>query len=100
MELAVVNERQEIFKMLTEVTEITDKVKLIQMSVLMKSDKPKRSKNEFQSLLETVPVDLVRKVFWKHPRYFSSPGEQHKGWKRSNSVQWDTFAKCHLCGKN
>ena len=40
--------------------EITDKVKLIQMSVLMKSDKPKRSKNEFQSLLETVPVDLVR----------------------------------------
>ena len=40
--------------------EITDKVKLIQMSLLMKSNRPKTSKNEFQSILETVPVDLVR----------------------------------------
>ena len=31
--------------------EITDKVKLIQMSLLMKSNRPKTSKNEFQSRL-------------------------------------------------
>ena len=58
--------------------EITDKVKLIQMSLLMKSNRPKTSKNEFQSILETVPVDLVRNGFWKHPKYLPSPGGQHK----------------------
>ena len=81
--------------------EITDKVKLIQMSVLMKSNRPKTSKNEFQSILETVPVDLVRKVFWKHPKYLPSPGKQHKGWKWSLIfVQRNPFAKCRLRGKN
>ena len=43
-----------------EFTEIADKVKLIQMSVLMKSDQPKRAKEKFQRLLESLPVDLVR----------------------------------------
>ena len=42
--------------------EITDKVKLIQMSVLITSDKPKRAKEEFQRLLNSLPVDLVRSV--------------------------------------
>ena len=93
MELAVVNERQEIFKMLTEVTEITDKVKLIQMSVLIKSGingfHTKRSKIEFQGLLETLPVDLVRNAFWKYPISFASLGEHHKC-----ARAWDTFANC------
>ena len=51
----------DVLKILAEFTEITDKVKLIQMSVLMKSNQPKRAKKEFQSLLETLPVDLVKK---------------------------------------
>ena len=63
MEIAAAYQRTEVLKMLEEVTEITDKVKIIQMSVLMKSDKPKRSRKEFQSLLETLPVDLVRNFF-------------------------------------
>ena len=49
----------DVLKILAEFTEITDKVKLIQMSLLMNSDKPKRSKEKFQSMLESLPVDLV-----------------------------------------
>ena len=51
----------EVLKILAEFTEITDNVKLIQMSVLMNTYKvPKRSKEEFQRILKTVPVDMVR----------------------------------------
>ena len=97
MEIAAsCTQHTEVFKMLAEKTEITDKVKLIQMSVLMKSNQPKRAKKEFQSLLETLPVDLVKKTFfWKYPKYLSLLGEHHEC-----SRPWDTFAKCCLRGKN
>ena len=49
----------DVLKILAEFTEIPDKVKLIQMSLLMNSDKSKRSKEKFQSMLESLPVDLV-----------------------------------------
>ena len=45
--------------MLAAVTEITDKVKLMQLSNLIGSDKPKNAKEEFQNQLKSVPVDLV-----------------------------------------
>ena len=51
---------QEVFEIFQEFTEIADKVKIFYMSVLMKSDKPKKAKEKFQSLLESLPVDLVR----------------------------------------
>ena len=56
-------EVEKILEIFAEFTEIADKVKLIQMSVLMKSDKPKRAKEKFQRLLESLPVDLVRISF-------------------------------------
>ena len=59
MEIAATRQLSEVLKILEEFTEITDKVKLIQMSVLMNSDKPKRSKEKFQKILESLPVDLV-----------------------------------------
>ena len=62
MEIAATEGRTEDLKILSEFTEVTDKVKLIQMSVLITSDKPKRAKEEFQSLLNSLPVDLVRSV--------------------------------------
>ena len=56
----------EVLKIFGEFTEITDNVKLIQMSVLMNTYKvPKRSKEEFQRLLKTVPVDKVREALRK-----------------------------------
>ena len=45
--------------MLSEVTEITDKVKLMQLSEIMCSD----NLEEFQTKLKTLAVDLVRIVF-------------------------------------
>ena len=45
--------------MLAEVTEITDKVKLMQLFNLMYSDNPE----EFETKLKILPVDLVRIVF-------------------------------------
>ena len=59
MEIAVTEGRTEVFKMLAEVTEITGKVKLMQLSNLIGSDKPKDAKEEFQNQLKSVPVDLV-----------------------------------------
>ena len=56
----------EVLKILGEFTEITDNVKLIQMSVLINTYKvPKRSKEEFQRILKTVPVDMVREALRK-----------------------------------
>ena len=60
MEIAVARGHTEVFKMLAEVTEITDKVKLMQLSDLISSDKPKRAKEEFETKLKSLPVDLVR----------------------------------------
>ena len=62
MEIAVTRGHTEVFKMLAEVTEVTDKVKLIQLSDLINSDKPKRAKEEFGTKLKSVPVDLVSNV--------------------------------------
>merc|ERR1719209_289683 len=59
MEIAATRRLSGVLKILEEFTEITDKVKLIQMSVLMNSDKPKRSKETFQKILESLTVDLV-----------------------------------------
>ena len=96
MEIAASSQHTEVFKMLAEVTEITDKVKLIQMSVLMKSDKPKRAKKEFQSLLKTLPVDLVNYFLLELSKVvFPQIGEHHKC-----ARPWDTFAKCCIRGKN
>ena len=62
MEIAVTRSHTEVFKMLAEVTEVTDKVKLMLLSDLINSDKPKRAKEEFETKLKSVPVDLVSNV--------------------------------------
>jgi len=59
MEIAVTRGHTEVFKMLAEVTEVTDKVKLMQLSDLIKSDKPKRAKEEFETKLKSMPVASV-----------------------------------------
>lgn len=69
MEIAATCRLSEVLKILEEFTEITDKVKLIQMSVLMNSGKPKRSKETFQKILESLTVDLVR-ISFKAQRLF------------------------------
>ena len=63
MEIAVNRSNSEVLAILSEFTEITDRVKLLQMSYLIYNDKPKKSKEEFQSILESLPVDLVRFTF-------------------------------------
>ena len=63
MEIAVTRRFPEVLEILAEFTDITDKVKLLQMSFLMSSDKPKKSKEEFSSILESLPVDLVTIYF-------------------------------------
>ena len=79
MEIAAsCDQHAEVFKMLAEKTEITDKVKLIQMSLLMNSDKPKRSKEKFQSMLESLPVDLVSTFVGAYPQFLFCSGEQHE----------------------
>ena len=62
MEIAVTRGHTEVFKMLAEVTEVTDKVKLMLLSDLINSDKPKRAKEEFETKLKSMPVDLVSNV--------------------------------------
>ena len=87
-------EVEKILEIFAEFTEIADKVKLIQMSVLMKSDQPKRAKEKFQLLLESLPVDLVR-ISLKTCFHFFASGEQHK--YRGGR---DTFAECCQPGEN
>ena len=55
----------DMFKILAEFTEIPDKVKLLQLSKMMhsSSDNVENSKEEFQSILSTVPADLVSLFF-------------------------------------
>ena len=59
MEIAVKSGNAKVFEMLSEVTKITDKVKLMQLSEIMCSD----NLEEFQTKLKTLAVDLVRIVF-------------------------------------
>ena len=61
MEIAVERNLPDMFKILAEFTEIPDKVKLLQLSKMMQSssDNVENSKEEFQSILSTLPADLV-----------------------------------------
>jgi len=59
MEIAVTRKLPEVVKILAEFAQLTDKEKLLQIFFLMNSDKTKKSKEEFQSVLESLPVDLV-----------------------------------------
>ena len=61
MEIAVQRNLPDMFKILAEFTEIPDKVKLLQLSKMMQSssDNVENSKEEFQSILSTLPADLV-----------------------------------------
>ena len=95
MEIAVTRKLQEVVKILAEFAELTDKEKLLQMSFLMNSDNPKKTKAEFQSVLESLPVDLVRISFRTIFTFvFLSSGEHCKCPRRR-----DTFAECCLRGK-
>ena len=51
-----------MLKLLEEFAEIPDKVKLLQLSNLMQSsyDNLEKSKEEFQSILRSLPADMVR----------------------------------------
>jgi len=60
LEMAVSRDQKEMLKILTEYREIPDKVKLLQLSKLMgSSDDVKKSKDEFQSILCSLPTNLV-----------------------------------------
>ena len=63
MEIAIDRNNKEVFKMLEEVAKIPDKIKLIQLKKIIQSEKTsKREKEEFQTILESLPIDLV--IFW------------------------------------
>ena len=57
MEIALDRHNKEVFKMLEEVAEIPDKIKLIQLKKIIQSEK--REKDKFQTILGSLPVDLV-----------------------------------------
>ena len=58
MEIAVLRENVEMLKILEEFAELTDKLKLIVLSLLMyREDNPTQ---RFQNILKSIPVDLVR----------------------------------------
>ena len=60
MEIALDRNNKEVFKMLEEVAKIPDKIKLIQLKKIIQSEKTsKREKEEFQTILESLPIDLV-----------------------------------------
>jgi len=59
MEIAALQDFPEVLKILAEFTQITDKVKLLQLYNLMDTDYVEKSKEEFQSILCSLPVDLV-----------------------------------------
>ena len=63
MEIALDRNNKEVFKMLEEVAKIHDKIKLIQLKKIIQSEKTsKREKEEFQTILGSLPIDLV--IFW------------------------------------
>ena len=52
-----------MLKILAEFAEIPDKVKLLQLSKLMGSSETfEKSKEEFQSILRSLPADLVKMI--------------------------------------
>ena len=59
MEIAAREDFAEVLKILAEYTEIPIKAKLMQLNKLMYSDDVEESKEEFQRILCSVPVDLV-----------------------------------------
>ena len=72
MEIALDRHNKEVFKMLEEVAEIPDKIKLIQLKKIIQSEKTsKREKDKFQTILGSLPVDLVI-FFWKKMIIFLS----------------------------
>ena len=70
MEIAALKDFAEVLKILAEFTEITDKVKLLQLYNLMNSDNFEKSKEEFQNILRSLPVDLVSSMFSNFPFLF------------------------------
>ena len=63
MEIAVTRDFPEVLNVLAEFTELSDKVKLLQLYKLMFSDIVENSKEEFLSILRTLPVDVVSSVY-------------------------------------
>ena len=70
MEIAALKDFAEVLKILAEFTEITDKVKLLQLYNLMNSDNFEKSKEEFQRILRSLPVHLVSSMFSNFPFLF------------------------------
>jgi hypothetical protein len=72
MEMAVLRDRKEILKILTEYKEIPDDVKLIQLSKLLEEAKRairnyreapiEHLKKAFQDILHTLPVEMVKQL--------------------------------------
>ena len=70
MKIAAERDFSEVLKILAEFTELSVQVKLLQLFNLMYSDDVENLKEEFQSILQSVPVDLVNSVnflFLLHP---------------------------------
>ena len=63
MKIAAERDFSEVLKILAEFTELSDKVKLLQLYKLMYSDIVENSKEEFLSILRTLPVDVVSSVY-------------------------------------
>ena len=63
VEIAVTRDFPEVLNVLAEFTELSDKVKLLQLYKLMYSDIVENSKEEFLSILRTLPVDVVSSVY-------------------------------------
>ena len=72
MEIAALKDFAEVLKILAEFTEITDKVKLLQLYNLMNSDNFEKSREEFQRILRSLPVHLVSSMFSNFPFLFPS----------------------------
>ena len=73
MEIAATRDFPEVLNVLAEFTELSDKVKLLQLYNLMYSDIDKNSKEEFQSILRTLSVDLVSSLTHSHFLYTQCP---------------------------
>ena len=68
------SDAQDMIDILAKFTEVPAKVKLVQLSSLMYSKKPKKGvEAEFKNILSSVPMDLVRiykmLFFEKSPNY-------------------------------
>ena len=72
MEIAVTRDFPEVLNVLAEFTELSDKVKLLQLYKLMFSDIVENSKEEFLGILRTLPVDVVSSVY-SHFLYTQCP---------------------------